>query len=796
MMRNIYKIAGTAAVTLALFCAGVPRAYSVPAYPWPAVVTQPDGTTVELRLIGDENAHVTSDADGREFRLGNDGFWRPSGRPAAQVLQSKIAKKVLRRSGVQMEAQRTAFPRTGSPHALVVLVDFPDVPFSTPDIQAEFDRMLNLPGFDRREHIGSAADYFRAQSMGQFSPVFDVFGPLRADHTATYYGENDANGDDARAYLLAIEICRKLDGSINFADYDLDGDGYIDNLYFFYAGYGENFAGNKAAWIWPHADHIDNLGVPAVERTFDGKVLNSYGCAAELYGSTGTDVAAIGTFCHEFGHILGLPDTYDVNYSADGSGSHPDQWDIMASGSYLPQTRNCGAVPAGYSALERWLLGWADPTEITQPQLVTLPDLQTTAKSVRISTANPGEFFLIENRQRTVGTYDRYLPYHGMLVWHVDRRDDATLTVTIGSQTRTITCADAWNLENNAINMNASHQCLSIVKASGDGPRNSADTPFPGRQEVKMFTDATTPSMVSWDGTPTGKPITDISENEGVIRFSLLGGDKEVRVGKAEATALTANGFTAVWPECADAVDGYTFRLYAAEVSEPEEVSTFDAAFSSLPDGWFVDGEATYGEGAITIGKSAVNTLYTPLVDLSQGGKLAITARQGGTTPGTLKVMCGDTEVATYMPSDNASTYTVTLPAMTGPVKISFVSERRKPVTISHITLTQTVTDVTLTPLSAFTTSVGPAVTSLPVVGLTPETPYAFTIEAKGFASSESQVVLFTTLPAESSVTEIAVDAADTEWFTLQGVHLPGDPVTPGIYIRRCGSRADKIVIR
>ena len=157
--------------------------------------------------------------------------------------------------------------------SLVVLVDFPDVPFATADIHREVDEMLNLPGFDRREHIGCAADYFRTQSMGLFDPEFDVYGPVRASHASTYYGENDANGDDKRAHELAIELCAKLDSEIDFSRYDLDNDGQIDNLYFFYAGYGENFAGNKASWLWPHAAHIDEYGVPASSRTFDGKWL-------------------------------------------------------------------------------------------------------------------------------------------------------------------------------------------------------------------------------------------------------------------------------------------------------------------------------------------------------------------------------------------------------------------------------------------------------------------------------------------------------------------------------------------
>lgn len=246
---------------------------AVPAHPGTRTVSNPDGTTITLRLLGDEYGHVTVDENGNPVEQDSDGYWRRS--------TTTIAQAQARRSRAKArQVNRTSFPRTGKVRSLIVLVDFPDVEFATPDIRREVDEMLNLPGFDRREHIGCAADYFRTQSLGQFDPSFDVYGPVRASHPATYYGENDSNGDDKRAYELAIELCAKLDGEIDFSCYDLDDDGLIDNLYFFYAGYGENFAGNKASWIWPHAAHIDDYGIPASARTFDGKVLNSYGCCA------------------------------------------------------------------------------------------------------------------------------------------------------------------------------------------------------------------------------------------------------------------------------------------------------------------------------------------------------------------------------------------------------------------------------------------------------------------------------------------------------------------------------------
>ena len=371
-----------------------PSAMAVPAFPGKGVITQPDGSVVTVRLIGDEHSHITvtddgytilPDAQGRYCYARKDATGmlvssgiechEPAERGASELaLVASLPKRLhIDASAKSLNTKRmnakaaplvaTRFPTKGDARSLVLLVDFSDKDFVTENTHQVFTDMLNKPGYDAREHIGCAADYFRSQSMGAFNPSFDVYGPVKMPKSVNYYGENDENGNDRYAYEMVVEACRLLDGEIDFSRYDLDGDGCVDNVYVFYAGYGENFAGAKSSWIWPHAYYVSYYGVPASDRTFDGVIVDSYGCCAELYGTTGTDTSAMGTFCHEFGHILGLPDTYDVNYDDDGAANHPGVWDVMAGGSYLPYTRNSGAVPAGYNGMERYLLGWAEPVE-------------------------------------------------------------------------------------------------------------------------------------------------------------------------------------------------------------------------------------------------------------------------------------------------------------------------------------------------------------------------------------------------------------------------------------------------
>lgn len=766
-------------LSIALFMLTPAIVRGVPAHPGARTVINPDGTEITIRLLGDEYCHVTVDSDGNAVEQDADGYWR-------RVERRRLPARKPRRMSAG-EVNRPSFPRTGKVRSLVVLVDFPDVGFVTPDIRREVDEMLNLPGFDRREHIGCAADYFRAQSMGLFDPTFDVYGPVRASHPATYYGENDTNGDDMRAHELAVELCQKLDGEIDFSRYDLDEDGQIDNLYFFYAGYGENFAGNKAAWIWPHAAHIDEWGIAAGERTFDGKVLNSYGCCAELYGSTGADVAAMGTFCHEFGHILGLPDTYDVNYSDDGSGNHPDQWDIMASGSYLPATRNCGAVPAGYTALERWLLGWAEPVEISAPQSVSLSPINTTAQSARISTSDPDEFFLLENRQQT--GYDRYIPSHGLLIWHVDRRKGAYINVTLGGESKTISCADAWNLTYNALNCNATHQCLEIEKASGnDGSKSSLDTPFPGRQLRTSFTDDTNPSMRSWSGNATAKPVTAIAERDGIISFDFMGGGELVKVQTLAASDISETGFTARWETVEQAAAGYYVTLYKVSRSLEAEAKSIDTSFGSLPVGWTVDGDAAYSGNTLTLGATAASSLTTPTLDLSKGATLTIRAAQSGASAATLKVYAGDELIEQYIPTALSSDYEIEIDPCEA-TSLTFAVDRRKSVAIEHVTLTQEMENIAMTRVM----TIQEQGLSHRFEGLESDCEYAYSVGVSGYAGSDSEPE-YVVLKVATGIETTVGDDTKIEYFNLQGLPVV-NPQAGNIYIIRQGTNTQKIRI-
>ena len=114
------------------------------------------------------------------------------------------------------------------------------------------------------------------------------------------------------------EACTLADPLVDFSQYDHNQDGFVDNIYFFYAGKGEADSGDGNA-IWPHsayyADIAKEAGATQKSLKLDGIEVGNYTCSNEINGTIITpQPAGIGTFVHEFGHVLGLADHYDIYY--------------------------------------------------------------------------------------------------------------------------------------------------------------------------------------------------------------------------------------------------------------------------------------------------------------------------------------------------------------------------------------------------------------------------------------------------------------------------------------------------
>lgn len=371
------------------------------------------------------------------------------------------------------------FPSKGKIRGLIVLVEFQDVRFSIDDPLQEFTDMMTKDGYDRAaykgskyKNNGSAHDYFYQNSMGQFDPQFDVYGPILLKDSLDYYGKND----DAKAWEMIVEACNYLDDSLNvdFSVYDNNNDDYIDFVYAIYAGHGENATSVKSD-VWPHA--WDILSASGKSFYYDEKKLLDYACSNELIQSY---LDGTGTFCHEFTHVLGLPDLYPTNKA---NACSPLGYDLLDTGCYNLNSY----CPSGYSAYERYELGWLNPIVLSEQKTDTLLELCTSNQAYIVPVTEglddprDGEYYLFENRQLT--NWDAHIPGHGMLVWHIDYNESLWYT----------------NTPNNWVN----HQCIDLVEADGQKKEYGTyvqddSTPFPGSAGITAFTDDTTPAFSGW----------------------------------------------------------------------------------------------------------------------------------------------------------------------------------------------------------------------------------------------------------------------------------------------------------
>lgn len=583
-MRSLFRT-----LVMAL-CGAMPlAAMAVPAKPGPMQVTQADGSTITIRLYGDEYHHfcttddgylLTSDngiycyadvdAQGRTISSGlkaSDAAARTAeakawlkGIDMTRVLGTMDAQARTRRAArgavspiaapafaqpASTSMQKgpglfpgTHFPPKGKQKGLVILVEYNDVSMSKRyDPLDYFTRMLNEPGFSDLKATGSAVDFFRESSCGQFEPEFDVYGPVKLSRDRSYYGGNNFRGDDLHPEEMVREACELLDDEIDFSEYDRDGDGVVDNVFVFYAGGGEA-SGGGADTVWPHAWYLSEAYDAAPE--FDGVAVDRYACSNEWEGSRPDGV---GTFVHEFSHVMGLPDLYATGYSDSFT---PGAWSCMDYGPY----NNNGMTPPLYGAFERYALGWMTPYEINSSRNVMLPPIESNVAGIIKASRN--EFFLLENRQQT--GWDTYIPGHGMLVWHIDYDDYV------------------WT--SNTVNNTPSHQYVDIEEADGTQSEYTRDgDAFPGTGNNTSFTDNTRPNMKTWSNRKMNLPLTEIAESaSGMISFNVDEGDDE-RLDATTAMAPASNentALTATWTP----VEGALYALTVYKDASAETKST------------------------------------------------------------------------------------------------------------------------------------------------------------------------------------------------------------------------------
>lgn len=370
LMRKFIVILSLVAISIAT--------WAVPATKEPIIRMQADGSCDTVYLFGDEHCSFL----GREDAIPAEYHRFRAQAPQRQMLSSYM-------------------PSKGTVKVPVLLANFSDLSFSLTDPVAQFDDLFNGAGGSNPSATGSVHTYYAESSHNALDIQYVVYGPYTLSKEMAYYGANTTSQGvttdhtkHARDLVIELVNLAYQDG-VDFSQFDANSDGYIDNISIVVAGHNEA-EGGAVNTIWPHYSVVHS------GSKYNGKSISGYLMISEYRGGSGKTQAGIGTYCHEFGHALGLPDLYNTE---TGKKTNVGAWDIMCTGSY----NNNGSTPPSFTAFERFMMGWLTPTQITSSGMQVLPPIETHNEAYLIAASNhnlkslspnPSEYFLLENRQK------------------------------------------------------------------------------------------------------------------------------------------------------------------------------------------------------------------------------------------------------------------------------------------------------------------------------------------------------------------------------------------------------------
>ncbi len=511
-----------------------------PPAPYAVPVVQPDGSTLQIIARGNQFHHWSETTDGYTVVKNKSGYYEYAKEQNGRLTGSGIVARDAQQRTLstqrtmlsltrhvrpepdaqhiqQLRQQLSPFrnartqatgtmPTEGKIRVLAICIDYPDYPSSigTNSFLGMFNGPSDKPTFRQ---------YFLNNSYGKLDISVDVVGWVRAKKGYESYG-HDVNGYTSSRALVAEAIEGAEDNGIDFSNYDNNNDGKVDGVIVIHSGPGAE-EGGRTEYIWSHRWAVEGL-------YYDNRFVSDYTIQPETrYGGK----VGIGIFCHEFGHLLGLPDLYDTNLG-NGKSSGIGEWGLMGTGGWLDGE----ARPAGMSAWSKEALGWANVTDITEQYgAYTMKAASQHNEFYKIRTPNSNEYFLLENRQ--LEGVDAQLNGTGLAIWHIDTDKTALYP--------------AYN------EVNADHRRKGVDLEEADG-RDDLDKGanqgdfgdlFPGLSGATSFNHDTRPSAdlyaSSSGSTETGIGIKNIEEVRSRIEFTY----RNDGVGVGGGVCRTGDGY-------------------------------------------------------------------------------------------------------------------------------------------------------------------------------------------------------------------------------------------------------------
>ncbi|MBL4932808.1 immune inhibitor A domain-containing protein [Clostridium paridis] len=347
--------------------------------------------------------------------------------------------------------------------ALVLLIEFPDLPHNTltsNDTDMYYkdyskthyqDMIFGSKGYagPNGENFVSLKQYYDQQSGKSYDIEGNVYGWYKASQPAAYYGADSATSNNVKIRDLIKEALVDASKDANLDDYDLkdpydlDGDGdlnepdgIIDHLMVIHSGMGQEAGGGALGdnAIWSHSSKVyDIVNGSAVPFKIPGTDMSAY-----PYTTMPEDGAA-GVFCHEFGHDLGLPDEYDINYS--GKGEPIGYWSIMSSGSWagkVPGTEPVGFSPYAKQYFQKTYGGnWAHGNSVDLSELTTKGKEYTLDASSIKAENNDFVKVTLPKKATTITT-----PYSGSYLYFSGKGNDLNNSMTTSIDLTNATTAD------------------------------------------------------------------------------------------------------------------------------------------------------------------------------------------------------------------------------------------------------------------------------------------------------------------------------------------------------------------
>ena len=259
----------------------------------------------------------------------------------------------------------------------------------------------------KQSFFTGVANYYSENSYGKVTIEGDAYGWYKLPYPQAHYGQNclsindaDCSGQD-NSWEIAQDTISQAEKDVNFANYDY--------FVFIHSGDGQESSGVKDQ-VWS----VTYMGGIAIETTT--KTLFQFSIVPELEAG-GAD--PLGVWCHEFGHLLNLPDLFNTNTGQSILGP----WSTMDEGTW--DGNPPGSSPAHLIAWAKIQLGFISGTMLATANpgvtsTFTIDPTEVASSNVHAveiplgTSSNPSEYYLIEVRA-DIG-FDSALPAFGVLI--------------------------------------------------------------------------------------------------------------------------------------------------------------------------------------------------------------------------------------------------------------------------------------------------------------------------------------------------------------------------------------------